>query len=85
MKKSFSFTILILLVISVLVTGLEKTPRSPTDGWCATQLPDQKPGKCNQDRCNIRCKNTRQFQVKGQATVGTCTSSNRCLCTWRCR
>ncbi|XP_023636103.1 putative defensin-like protein 169 [Capsella rubella] len=83
MKKSFSFIVLILLVIPVL--GLQKQPKHPLQGWCASPLPDQKPGKCNHDRCQTRCKNTRQFQVKDQVTVGTCSTSNKCFCTWRCK
>ncbi|CAA0394523.1 unnamed protein product [Arabidopsis thaliana] len=87
MKKTFSFTILILFVIPLLVTGLvDNMPqRHPLEGWCKRPLPNQKPGPCNNDRCSARCKEQKQFEFKGGKAMGICSSENRCLCTFRCR
>ncbi|XP_019085698.1 PREDICTED: putative defensin-like protein 169 [Camelina sativa] len=59
--------------------------KHPTEGWCARPLPDQKPGRCNQDRCLVRCREHHNFKFKGGKAVGTCTTSNTCFCTYRCR
>ncbi|XP_019090152.1 PREDICTED: putative defensin-like protein 169 [Camelina sativa] len=87
MNKSFSFTVLILIVVPVLVIGLVDgiSERHPTEGWCKMPLPDQKAGRCNQDRCLDRCRSHPNFKFKGGKAMGTCTSSNTCFCTYRYR
>ncbi|KAF8084751.1 hypothetical protein N665_0703s0006 [Sinapis alba] len=86
MKKSllFSFNVLTLLIILVLVAGGMGQRNKNIGKWCPETLDNQKPGSClNKQVCLSACK--KRMEVLGKKELKTlCTPGNICGCYSPC-
>ncbi|KAF8084748.1 hypothetical protein N665_0703s0003 [Sinapis alba] len=86
MKKSliFSFNVLTLLVILVLVTGAMGQENKNKKNLCPIHLDNQKPGSChNKTACLSACKKRIEGLGKKEVTTG-CFFGNKCTCYSPC-
>ncbi|XP_019088414.1 PREDICTED: putative defensin-like protein 145 [Camelina sativa] len=80
-KFVFSFTVLALFLLFVIVTGVVGDVKQKVQKkkiWCLRPLPDQKPGKCVIKDCESKCKE----KWKGNGTEASCRP--QCNCHFRC-
>ncbi|KAL0741161.1 hypothetical protein Bca4012_082674 [Brassica carinata] len=86
MKKSviFSFNVLTLLIILVLVAGVMGQGSKNKNIWCPVLLDNNQAGSCkNKQGCISACKKRTEPLGKPEINTG-CIPGNKCGCYIRC-